>query len=247
MAQKERIFYFHIPKTSGSSLNRYLTEVFGTDRSLCHIQGLPTLCPQQLDRYDFVSGHMTYTKMRVLLDLENWLTVATFREPYAHVISHLCWLRKLSDPGEEKLFRETSAIFQNLSREMTQYDFSRPSEITRFICAMEASGFSYFHNCQTLYLDESCKSLETALKNLEHIDVVGLAEDLPGLIAIIARRLNLDLPRSPSRRENVNPFKYGFRGNDPGTREALFPLVERDLVIYHEARARFQRDCHRQS
>lgn len=241
MAKQERIFYFHIPKTAGSSLNRYLTDAFGPKRSLCHIQGIPSLGTHQLKGYDFVAGHMTYTKMQNIIELDDWLTVATFREPYAHVISHLCWLRRLSDPGEEQRFREHPPIFQNLSREMTQYDFSRPSDIKRFIGCMETSGFSYFHNCQTLYLDEPDRSLETALQNLEHINVVGLAEDLPGLINILSRCLKRPLPQRPFPRENTNPCTYGFRRDNPETRAALYPLVERDLVVYREVQARLLR------
>lgn len=236
-----KLFYFHVPKTAGSFLNEILGKQF--KNSYFHIEGVGNFDTFPFHEYGFLSGHVSYTRMNEVLDLDEWTTLATFREPVSYVISHLKWVRKLADEGEEKRFLQHPKIFQDIALKMKEYDFSKAEEIKKFIAWLDSINFKYFHNTQLLYMHQtanqnnlSVQQVEKALKNLHQIDYIGIQENLDEFMDIIENEFSLNLDNSKKRKININENNYGFDINDIATREALFPLYEHDIAIYNEAK-----------
>lgn len=227
-----RVFYFHVPKTAGTSLNDFFKNSF--KRSITHIEGRKNLDKRFLYNNDFVSGHVTYTSINKLIELRDWFTLITFREPYSHIISHLSWIRKLANPEEKKRFEQHPEIFQKIALKMKKYDYSDPKQIEHFIKWLESICFYYLHNTQTIYLDDQ-KRVEVALENMKRIDFVGITEQLDDFVNLLSYELVSDVYSKKAPISNVNKYKYGFDLSNPDTKEALLPLIDKDIIIYNEA------------
>lgn len=212
-----------------------------------HIESLDRAIYQDLlANNNFVSGHVSYTYINQIVDLNEWVKVATFRDPVDYTISHLKWVRRLADKGEEERFNKHPAVFQKIAKEMLDYDFSQASEITRFIRWVESIGFSYFHNTQMLYLNSdkdgfipTHEQVEVALDNLSAIDFVGIQEDLDGFMSLLRYEMNWKLDQNP--RINTNENNYGFNKADEATIASLKPLYEKDMIIYRHAKAKYEK------
>jgi len=234
-----KLLYFHIPKTAGSSINQF----FATHipKHHFHIESQKNLDKAFCESYDFISGHVTYTKMDRIINLEEWITFATFRDPLSYTISHLKWVRKLADSGEKKRLKGHSQIIQDIALKMKKFDFSIPKEITKFIQWLESINVFYFHNTQLHYIHPtqnqdfiSDRQLEIALQKMKKINFIGIQEDLDEFMEIISYEFGWKLDSIP--KVNINENNYGFDINDPETQEALLPLYEKDLIIYEEAK-----------
>lgn len=224
-----KLFYIHTPKTAGSSVNEYFTNIF--PNSICHIEGkLKLENGLDLDEYDFASGHIGYTHAHKILD-DKWLKLVTFREPYSFVISHLCWIRLLADPGQEERFNNHPEIFQRIAKKMASLDLSKADSIKLFIEWLDSVGCDYLHNTQTFYLDYA-KTIEGAKAALEKIEFVGTLEKIDKFLELINYELSLDVKFERAPRKNVNKQKYGLDINNPEHKKALLPLIDKDIEIY---------------
>lgn len=238
-----KLLYFHVPKTAGSSINKFFSQ--NTERYSFHIEGVENLDNSFFNKYDFLSGHVAYNHINSMIDLRDWITFITLREPISYVISHLKWVRKLADKGEEERLLEHPPIFQKIALEMLKYDFSKSQDISSFIQWLDSINFKYFHNTQLHYLNSNRREkfftdeeIGEALENLHKINFVGIQENLNEFIEIISYEFGWNLPHSTPN-VNVNSENYGFNINDKKTREALKPLYEQDMIIYNEAKKIF--------
>jgi len=240
-----KLFYFHVPKTAGTSINKFFET--NTTKSRFHIEGVRELNKDFFDNHAFLSGHVSVNRingLKSLINLKEWITFITFREPVSYVISHLKWVRKLADPGEEARFLSHPPLFQEISLKMKEFDFSNASEITEFIKWLDSINFTYFHNTQAHYLNSSKKGkyltdeeLNQGLKSLYKIDFVGIQEKLDQFMTMISYEFGWIYENQP--KENINQNNYGFDINNPEIRKALKPLYEQDIIVYNEAKKIF--------
>lgn len=240
---KMKLLYFHVPKTAGSSINDFFADHIKSYHF--HIESVEKKDNDFFKKYDFVSGHVSYTDMNRLVDLKQWITFATFREPFHYVVSHLKWVRKLADPGEEERLRAHPDIFQKIALKMTEFDFSSPHEIKKFIEWLESIAFYYFHNTQMYYMNEvnyenslTKTQLDIALNNMRNIDFIGVQEDMDSFINMISYEFGWPSEKKPPY-VNRNENNYGFDTSCEETKKALYPLYEKDLIIYKEAKKLF--------
>jgi len=228
----QRIFYFHVPKTAGSTFTNVLDSHF--NKTIHHIEGIEKIDAKFLNDFDAVSGHVTYNTIDSILNLKQWFTIATFREPYSHIVSHLSWVRKLADEGEEKRFNQHPEIFQDLALKMKSLDLSNSSSIQQLLDYLEKANFHYFFNTQTLYMDNN-RDLDAANSNLERINLVGLTEEMDGFYKSLFSSLGIVEHIKKIKSLNKNPNKYGLDITDEKTRSALYPFVNKDLYLYDKA------------
>lgn len=228
-----KFFYFHVPKTAGSTINKYFSTLY--QKSITHIEGIDNLTESLLRKHDFVSGHVSYSKIDELISLNEWNTIITLREPFSHITSHLAWIRRLAEPENKKQYLEHPAIFQTIASEMLNYDFSQADKIHDFIDWLESINFYYLHNTQTLYLDIN-KNISSAIENLYKINYISLTEKVDSFLTEISRNdlsVNTSLTHIPQ--ENINTNKYGININDLKTRTALLRLIDKDIILTNEA------------
>lgn len=101
--------FVHIPKTAGTTVNRYLLQDGGPGQDHVEVwRGRPGHVRKQLERLDWVSGHMNFLKMRALLCEGTARPIRFFsavRDPLKQIASHYNWLIEIHDRGAE--FYET--------------------------------------------------------------------------------------------------------------------------------------------
>jgi hypothetical protein len=236
---KFRLFYVHTPKTAGSSLNEYFKKIFPNHAT--HIEGqLARKETFKLDNYDFASGHIGLNRAERILN-DNWIKLITLREPYSFVISHLCWIRLLADSDQVDRFKRHPPIIQKVSKKMSEYDFSDAEQISEFIIWLDGIDYNYLHNTQTFYLDFD-KRIDAALEALDRVEFVGTMERVDEFLGMINNCLNLGYEYSKTPRENVNSRKYGLDINNDKIRAALYPLINKDILVYEAASSRLKND-----
>lgn len=234
MINRKKLFYIHIPKTAGSSINKHFAESF--HKHFLHVEGVE-FDKEFVNKYDFVSGHVTSSKAQKVIT-EDFMTMVTLREPYSYVVSHLCWIRKLADKGEEQRLLSHPKIFQKIALKMKGFDFSNPSEISAFILWLEDIDFRYLHNTQTLYLDGK-RRIPFAVKNLNKINFVGVTEHTSEFTKMVSDYFGF-LVNKETPQINSNTNKYGFDLSSDLTKKALEPLINKDRDVYHIANKIFQ-------
>lgn len=237
-----KLFYFHIPKTAGTTLNQFFASKF--TNTLTHIESQRQLSKSFCNHFDFLSGHLSFDYMDELLDLQEWITFATFRDPFKHTISHMKWIRRLADEGQEARLAEMPLVYQRVALKMKTVDFSDANQIEDFLDWLRLVHFQYFHNLQSFYMqrteqqrDLNDEQVETVLNHLSQIDYVGVQDKLDDFTQIICREFGWRY--QPQARINRNDNDYGFNLDDADTREALLPLFSKDLLLYQQAENQF--------
>jgi len=237
-----KLFYFHVPKTAGTSINEFLGDI--SHNFKIHIESSRDLNSEFLSGLDFASGHVRYPDIEKMIALNKWTTIATFREPIDHVISHLKWIKKLGEPSEHKRLLQHTKAIQKIVNEIMKYDLGNAQDISKFIQWLETNNIFYFHDTQTRYfcdaphnvlIDE--EQMEYAIRNIKKIDYVGLQENLSDFMKILSYEFGKERSKYPYL--NMNDSDYGLNSEDNNIIEALAPLYNNDKKIYEYAKKMF--------
>jgi len=252
---KDRIFYLHIPKTAGTSMNTFLSSKFDDKEVLTHLESNKILnaanFAKKTEKYKYISGHVVLPRMIRDLDVFNTMTtVATFRRPIEHVVSHISWVRKLGDPGQEKKLGKHTPEIKRIVNKLLEIDLSNPDDITIFIEWLEEKELYLFHNTQTKYLCGGApgvftpQMINTALIHLNKIDFVGTVERLNDFYLLLAGSLSLKVEKDELVKENANGCNFGLDISDTKISKVLQHLVDWDNLIYRIAKEKFIDDLH---
>lgn len=230
--RQPKILYFHIPKTGGSSVNDFFIKRFLN--CSVHIESLSEFTSKELNKFNFISGHVIYCNVSTVINLEEWITLITLREPYSQVISHLAWVRRLAEASNKNEFNAAATIFQTVATRMLTYDFSKPNDIHSFIDWLESIQFFYFHDTQLVYLSRE-KDIDQAIKNLSNINYIGITENINGFLRVVSNNILEEKIFFPTKIVNENKNKYGINIHDPSTLLALDRLIHNDKILYNIA------------
>lgn len=239
---QNKILYIHIPKTGGSSVNKFISSHFRSDEVLTHAESAPGWNNNISEKGTaFISGHIRYPVFKDLLgSLDDYLKVVTLRNPVSHVISHLAWVRRLSDPGQEARFANHPVPIQDLSRKLANIDLGSPEYISRFISGMNKHERDLMDNTQSRYLSKvtpgssvSDSDISLARKNIKEFDVIGITERMDNFIVSLSEKAGWEIPGMNSAPKiNVLSEKYGMDANDVKFVTALMPLIRYDMELY---------------
>lgn len=239
LVSQQPLLYVHIAKTAGSTVNKVLMECFGAKNSLVHVESNSDWKQRVKDKnIDFLSGHIPYAAFLKQSELTCYKKAITFREPYAHVISHLSWIRALALPENKKKYDAPPEYIQLLSAKLASFDLSSPEQITAFIQSFTPVEFKLLDNTQTRYIRTNLNKervddldVKQALQNLSNFEFVGTDADIGGLLSRIAADYGFEC-KTEDRRENVLNNKFGLDINNQKVNDALLPLVKFDLKLY---------------
>jgi hypothetical protein len=231
MNETRRIFFMHIPKTAGSSINDWFGAVFGHGRCAFHLESRREILAQlNLDSYAHIqvaTGHFTHPEIRANLSEKEWLVITCLRNPVEHLLSHLRWLKHIGDPNAEIVRRQHSPAIQALASQLHEIALSDVGGIERFIFDETSEARQVFDNCQVRYLLPRIdgvvgrQDVEHALRNLEKVDFVFTLEQAPTALPLVAQCVGVEEARkiqfphsNPARlREDVdltNPTVLDF-------------------------------------
>ena len=191
--------------------------------------------------FEFIDIRVENKEVRFFSDNKNF-----GHYTYDHLISHISWLGNLNErPDSEKDFFDVGV--HELSKKIRFTDFGSQAEVKVFVKDLPHCGVKFFDNCFTRYLrnDEieahvSFEDVEIALANLEKFSFVGSFEHME--LSVNKLFTNLGLNSSDidfSRKINCsNPKKVSNIELNGPIKNVLFPLVEKDLIIYREVKKR---------
>lgn len=235
------IFFMHIAKTAGSSVNKFFIDHFGRDNATAHIEWVKD--PAMLDKHQFISGHITLAQFERDFDTKHFYTATMVRDPVRQLVSHLNWVRHLSEPEKADFLNGHPPDVRDISAKLWRLDFSDPASLANFVANLEPSERSLFDNRQCRYFhaipaarryDEM--AFKKAEENLSRFDFVGLTENFEPAIRYLAGRAGIVKAWEKAPRANVNKFDYGFDIKNPQLVTAVEPLIRYDQALYRRAR-----------
>lgn len=244
---KKKYLFIHIAKTAGSSVNTFFENFFGKDRCATHLESNPGWRDKEkraaiIETNRFLSGHIVYGEFAQRLDLKNYYVFAFLRDPKAHVISHLAWIRKLAEPSEKIRFLRHPKYIQDLALKMKQTDLHSPSQARAFVDGLTTQERALLDNPQVRYLRRNLGGLvvqldvSSALHTAMHLDFIGFVEDFQNGLASLARSLGVSHEiRVPV--ENVMRTKFGMSVDNKELIGAFNDLIQYDLQLYESARS----------
>ena len=244
----KKLFNLHIPKTAGSSLNKEAFNWFSEEKVSTHLESNSLWSSSVFDvaAYDYLSGHIIYPSLKGKLD-SNYKLSVILRKPDEHIISHLNWLRRLGDKGEEERLNNHSDQVKKIVAQIVSVDLSDSDALSKFFIWLEREQFFLFHNTQTTYLSGgnyvNAYHLRLALKNLNKFDYVGITERFDEFVVFLGYSLGVGVP-SASVKENVNDAFYGLDIHNKDLRAVLQPFIQYDWILYEEARKIFVTQLH---
>ena len=234
------VFFMHIAKTAGSSVNEFFIEHFGRERAAMHIESVTD--PATLTHHQFISGHIGLERFERDFDSKRFYTATMLREPIRQLVSHLNWVRHLSEPERAEFLQGHPEIVRDISARLQQVDFSSPDAMSRFVSELRPAERPLFDNCQCRYFHSipaatpyNEDAFRQAVRNLTRFDFVGLTENFEPAIRYLSAKAGIVKSWEESPRVNVNKFDYGFDATNPDLVTAVAPLVRYDQALYRHA------------
>lgn len=236
-----KLLFMHIAKAAGSTVNTFFANHYPKDRHAVHIESNKKwhTSPNELKRLHFLSGHIHLYALEKRLNLDDYYKVTLVREPYAQLRSHLSWIRRLSDPGEENRLKQHENYIQKFSGKLSKVDFTNPEKLKDCLESLEDLEMRLVDNCQVRYFTavpagnavgngHPIKAIEASAK----FDLIGTTEHTAAFLKNVAIHMSWPEPES-FRRENVTQQFYGLDTTNKDIRKALKPLVQHDIVLYN--------------
>ncbi|WP_417528911.1 hypothetical protein [Marinomonas shanghaiensis] len=237
---KPPLLYVHIAKTAGSTVNKVLVDLFGKKRSIVHAESVPNWKVKvENDELCYLSGHIPFSVFNESEKVKGFKKAITFREPYSHVVSHLCWIRALSLEVNEERYNSHPEYIQKLSDKLSLVDFSSPKSIEKLIEGLDAVEFRLLDNTQSRYIRKgnsasavSEKDLEGCFENLQCFDFVGVDKDISNFLKSICDYYDFEKQVDLKMKENVSRNNFGFDLSSEELKKSLLPLIRYDLFLY---------------
>lgn len=244
---KPPLLYVHIAKTAGSTVNKVLLDLFGSEKSIVHAESVSDWQDKvNNDELLYLSGHIPFPVFYENKKVKGYKKAITFREPYSHVVSHLCWIRALSLPENFKRYNAHPKYIQILSDKLSLVDFSSPPSIAKFISELSIVEFRLLDNTQSRYVRRgngasavSESDLESCLENLACFDFVGIDKNISLFLKRICNYYGFDREVDLKVKENVSKNTFGFDLSSDESKDSIFPLIRYDLQLYDFVVKRF--------
>jgi len=246
---RRRILYVHVAKTGGSTVNDYITSNLPGEEILTHAESSAAWHTRsrwpELERFAFISGHVSLPACAARLHIGDYVRVASFREPAQQLASHLAWVRQLSEPGNESFLAGHPREVQEISRQLRGLDLADPDQLSHFIHSLDGYAVGLFDNAQCRYLARiphktrmTQAHLDEALCRLGMIDIVGITEQLDQTLVLIAATMGWTRPAGVTRL-NAGKSRFGLDAGNPAFVEAVQSVIWADLILYAVAKKRF--------
>ncbi len=120
----QKLFFMHIAKAGGSSVNAYFSRQFAPDEATRHLESDPAWRddPRSLEQRYFLSGHVNSVAIDRHLSLEGFRRVTVLRAPMEQLVSHLAWIRRLAEPDEQERYAAHPPYVQAFADKLAAMD-----------------------------------------------------------------------------------------------------------------------------
>ncbi len=247
---KPVIYFLHIPKTSGSSFHLFLKDAFGADnmapfRAWDEVQSFSG----PASNWKVWSGH--FGGMLPLI-LPTWPRMVTIlRDPIDRAVSHINQLRRkpyLGLPCAKGMgvleFCHHPKLRLSLDNAQARYVASLSFAQMMRSVQNRGSYITPVGFLQALFsMDPQYGLLDTAMRVVSDIDMVGITEAHHQTLRLFSRKFNVPAPAEAYHAEKAKPSELKRADLSPEELECLQELTQIDQVVYDCARLRFEREC----
>jgi len=248
--QMSPLVFIHIPKTSGSSCNKLLADLFGPINFIGHAEyRLPAILSGRAApvRVDGVSAHVPLCRWSLYKGSDAYARVTVLRDPWDRLVSHINWCARFLH-GKPPPNGKTAGALTRVVGVLGQTDFDRRDSLRRLMTAVrqESQYFNAFDNMQVRMLmtgpprvayrrEIGAAETAMALANLRGFALVGICEDQGAFRQRLLALLKVAAPPAEPLRENVGGLQI-LSPRNALAREVLAPWVALDQVLYDAAR-----------
>ena len=241
------LFFLHIPKTSGSSVNRLLEIVYGTGNLISHAE---YLLPKLLDRteptqrLDCVSAHVPLCRWSLYSGSDAYARATMLRDPWERLVSHVNWTNRFN-AGEPLPASDSGAgAMQRVVTGLAETDFQSGDSLQRLFDLVQAEPeFIHFDNLQVRMLTTGNPrsdmarpdptTLRRAQGNLRKFAFWGICEDQMAFQArLLAATGSTAMPRPIH--ENVGR-PLALTADNALARKVFAPWIDLDQALYDGA------------
>lgn len=232
-----RIFFMHIPKTGGTTLNAFAVQYFPTGTTATHIEALsPDLYPQLGAEKNYLAGHLSLHKICEGFDVSSYDLVSMLRDPYRQLHSHLSWIRRIAANRESGFFLKHEKVVRELAVRLHETDLTINANLKSLVDQAQGFELDFFDNLQTRYFLRyrpervGNAELRKAQENVGMFKLIGTTERCDELLDRFCDRYGMGRV-SRARSFNRSALQL-FDCDDKAVRSILTPFVESDLSLY---------------
>ncbi|MBD2484159.1 glycosyltransferase family 92 protein [Planktothrix sp. FACHB-1365] len=174
----KKTFFIHVPKTAGSSFNKFLhTYLHGDSHCEAYLEVNQLWAFQNLDvlkSWDFISGHLNIQYFNRNFKKDNYLLVTLLRNPLDQLISHVNWLASVHQCDHNSRFYQSHPDYiKKMGYNLYEKDLKDHRDIVDFLLK-----YKLFKNSQSSFFQsDSNLDADQIIENLLDFDLVGLTED----------------------------------------------------------------------
>lgn len=224
------IFFLHIPKTAGRTLNNYLSQIYDEDsrfisRGLVDLVRFTVRKKEDVKDIKLVSGHFPFGYHKPLFTDYTYITL--LREPVNRIISFYYYTKR-SPQEKDYLFINDNNV------DIEEYILSRRTKENDNGMVRKISG----EGTRTAYGKCTGDMLKKAILNIEtHFSVVGLQERFDDTIKLLQRFFNW--PNIPYESQNITENRLDKLSLSRKTINIIKEHNALDMELYEYARKSF--------
>lgn len=236
----QKIFFMHIAKTAGTTVNKIMSDQFSQEKCINHIETLPWTDIHFFERYDYVSGHIPYQLFAKFQSLENIITTTILRNPIDQIVSHLKWLKYVGLNPSGEFFKSHPVAIQKVCKKIRMVDFSNLDSLAKYIKSFEKSEYILLDNLQVRYFIKDpfkqkidAVDIVDALSSMEQFSVIGQNNQLADFFLKI-NKFGFNIIYNPDLKLNVNDNNFRINPKDSKIQEILYPFYKYDSILYNK-------------
>ena len=246
----QRLFFVHIPKTAGTTVNAIAHKLF--QRVQEHLENFDWQDTAAFADFNFLSGHLSSRGPIERYRPKGFRFFTMFREPAEQFVSHLRWLRHYAKYPPE----EARRLIDPTNLEIAQALDAAPTDLRSQVLCLRAllavprlalNVRPLFDNSLTRYMVPigAAKHADTAdadraIRALADFELIGLQSHFAESLAMLDGLTGLDWSAHAGRWDNLSPDTEVI-GEATAAAGLIEELIWSDLLLYREASTRFFR------
>lgn len=227
---KKCVFFLHIPKSAGRSLNNYLTRIYSEEnrfisRGIVDLVRFSARKKAEVKKVQLVSGHFPFGYHGLLFTDFTYITI--LREPVDRLISYYYYTKRSPQEREYRFINDNNVSLEEYvtSGRTKEND----NGMVRKICGEGA---------KTAYGECTGEMLKKAIENIEnHFSVVGLQERFEDTLKLLQHTFNW--PGLPYESQNIADNRPDIKSISRKTIRIIEKHNALDMELYEFARKRF--------
>jgi len=243
---KKILYFMHIPKTAGTSINNIVKSNFKNDK----IYPFPTYhkiftnSKLDYDSYELISGHFTMSFIQNIKSAVDTITV--FRNPISRVISAYNHIMREPEANFEFNYFKKCNIKQALQTYPWLFSNQQTKHLgwTKNILKIPRSKITIpfsIENWKLFYQNINMDEIyENACSNLEKLFLFGFTDRIEEFINTLSNKMNWSLPLEIPNKNKSKDTQITENDLSKNIIEMIEKLNEYDIKLYTHARKRYK-------